>query len=132
MGVADLVATRAFYEAIAPHAGLQPPRTFAEHPDLIQVRGPDGGSCSFVADGRLPTRHLHLAFPASDRGTVDAFHATATAAGYTDLGAPGERPHYHPGYYGAFVADPDGTSIEVGLLRSGRRHARSGRLDGPD
>ena len=41
------------------------------------------------------------------------FHRAATAAGYRDNGAPGERPEYHPGYYGAFVLDPDGNNVEV-------------------
>ena len=44
---------------------------------------------------------------------VRAFHAAALAAGYADNGAPGERLAYHPGYYGAFVLDPDGNNIEV-------------------
>ena len=44
---------------------------------------------------------------------MDAFHEAALAAGGTDNGAPGERPHYHPGYYGAFVLDPDGHNIEA-------------------
>jgi catechol 2,3-dioxygenase-like lactoylglutathione lyase family enzyme len=56
---------------------------------------------------------VHLAFPADDDATVRAFHAAALAAGYTDHGAPGERPQYHPGYYGAFVLDPDGHNVEV-------------------
>ena len=56
---------------------------------------------------------MHIAFPASENATVDVFHATATGAGYRDNGAPGERPIYHPGYYGAFVLDPDGNNIEV-------------------
>jgi len=54
-----------------------------------------------------------MAFPADDNAGVDAFHRAATAAGYRDNGAPGEREHYHPGYYGAFVLDPDGNNIEV-------------------
>ena len=41
------------------------------------------------------------------------FHREATAAGYRDNGPPGERSVYHPGYYGAFVLDPDGNNIEV-------------------
>ena len=49
----------------------------------------------------------------TDDAVVDAFHAAAVAAGYRDNGAPGERPQYHPGYYGAFVLDPDGHNIEV-------------------
>jgi predicted lactoylglutathione lyase len=56
---------------------------------------------------------VHLALPASDNATVDAFHRTATEAGYRDNGAPGERPRYHPGYYGASVLDPDGNNVEV-------------------
>jgi hypothetical protein len=44
---------------------------------------------------------------------VDAFHQAAVAAGYRDNGPPGERPVYHPGYYGAFVLDPAGFNVEV-------------------
>ena len=56
---------------------------------------------------------MHLAFPAGDDATVDAFHRAAVAAGYRDNGAPGERPEYHTGYYAAFVLDPDGNNVEV-------------------
>lgn len=55
----------------------------------------------------------HIAFTAPDRAAVDAFHAAALAAGATDNGAPGPRPHYHERYYGAFVLDPDGNNIEA-------------------
>jgi catechol 2,3-dioxygenase-like lactoylglutathione lyase family enzyme len=54
-----------------------------------------------------------MAFRAHDDATVEAFHAAATAAGYRDNGAPRERPEYHPGYYGAYVLDPDGNNVEV-------------------
>jgi catechol 2,3-dioxygenase-like lactoylglutathione lyase family enzyme len=56
---------------------------------------------------------VHLAFLAPDRAAVDAFHAAALAAGGVDHGAPGLRPDYHPGYYGAFVIDPDGNNVEA-------------------
>jgi len=49
----------------------------------------------------------------AENATVRAFHAAAVAAGYTDHGGPGERAIYHPGYYGAFVLDPDGHNVEV-------------------
>ena len=49
----------------------------------------------------------------SDDATVDAFHREAVEAGYRDNGAPGERPVYHPGHYGAFVLDPDGNNVEL-------------------
>lgn len=56
--------------------------------------------------------HVHVAFQAPDRETVQRFHAAALAAGGRNNGAPGER-HYHPGYYAAFVLDPDGNNIEA-------------------
>jgi catechol 2,3-dioxygenase-like lactoylglutathione lyase family enzyme len=66
---------------------------------------------SRAASGKL-TGRIHLGFQAKDRAAVDRFHAAATAAGGQDNGAPGPRP-YHPGYYAAFVLDPDGNNIEV-------------------
>jgi catechol 2,3-dioxygenase-like lactoylglutathione lyase family enzyme len=56
---------------------------------------------------------VHVAFHARSREEVRAFHAAALAAGGTDFGAPGLRPEYHPGYYGAFVLDPDGHNMEA-------------------
>jgi catechol 2,3-dioxygenase-like lactoylglutathione lyase family enzyme len=115
VGVGDLERTRAFYETIARHAGFTTGPTNARFPDLVQFRAADGSSCSFVADGRPPTSNLHIAFPAPDRESVEAFHREAIDAGYGDNGPPGERPHYGPGYYAAFVLDPDGTNVEVVL-----------------
>ena len=54
-----------------------------------------------------------MAFGTDDDGAVQGFHAAATGAGHRSLGEPGERPRYHPGYYAAFVFDPDGNNIEV-------------------
>jgi len=69
------------------------------------------GSFSIVEDGD-PARNVHVAFPAANDGVVDAFHARMMDGGYRDNGAPGPRPVYHEGYYGAFVLDPDGNNIE--------------------
>jgi catechol 2,3-dioxygenase-like lactoylglutathione lyase family enzyme len=107
--VADLAATRRFYTTIAPHAGIT---LGHDGPDRVQLAG-DGFSFSLIADERPLTEHVHIAFPAEDDATVRAFHAAALAAGYEDHGAPGERAAYHPGYYGAFVLDPDGHNVEV-------------------
>jgi len=63
--------------------------------------------------GPAATRGCHLAWRADTRDAVRAFHAAALAAGGTDNGAPGLRPHYHPDYYGAFVIDPDGNNVEA-------------------
>ncbi len=107
--VRDLQASRRFYTTIAPHAGL---RLTYDEPGRVQLSGPDY-SFSLVRDERPLTEHVHLAFPAREDATVRAFHAAALAAGYEDHGAPGERAVYHPGYYGAFVLDPDGHNVEV-------------------
>jgi catechol 2,3-dioxygenase-like lactoylglutathione lyase family enzyme len=66
---------------------------------------------SEAAAGKLTGRH-HLAFQAGSREVVERFHAEGLAAGGRDNGAPGERP-YHPGYYAAFLLDPDGNNIEA-------------------
>ena len=60
-----------------------------------------------------PSGHMHLAFVAKDRPTVDAFYRAAMAAGAKDNGEPGPRPHYHATYYGAFVVDPAGNNLEA-------------------
>ncbi len=62
---------------------------------------------------------VHVAITAKDRGTVDAFHKAALAAGGKDNGAPGLRPQYGHSYYAAFVLDPDGHNIEAVCYRSG-------------
>jgi hypothetical protein len=55
---------------------------------------------------------LHIGFAGRDRRGVDRWWERLTAAGYTSDGEPGERPEYHESYYGAFVLDPDGLSVE--------------------
>jgi catechol 2,3-dioxygenase-like lactoylglutathione lyase family enzyme len=105
--VADLAAAKRFYETLAPYARL---RLRTDTPDRAQFAG-ETASFSLVS-GR-PTEHVHLAFPARDDATVDAFHQALVEAGYRDDGAPGERPAYHPGYCGAYILDPDGNNVEV-------------------
>jgi catechol 2,3-dioxygenase-like lactoylglutathione lyase family enzyme len=105
--VADVAAAKAFYEAVAPFGGF---RLNSEAPERVQFVGAEG-SVSFVAGE--PTENVHLAFEAQDNDTVAAFHRALTDAGYRDNGAPGQRPEYHEGYYGAFVLDSDGNNVEV-------------------
>jgi catechol 2,3-dioxygenase-like lactoylglutathione lyase family enzyme len=105
--VADVEAAKAFYATIAAAAGF---RLAGERPGWAHFAGA-GGTFSLVPGE--PTENLHMAFPAPDRAAVYAFHRTATGAGYRDNGGPGERAQYHPGYYGAFVLDPDGNNIEA-------------------
>jgi catechol 2,3-dioxygenase-like lactoylglutathione lyase family enzyme len=107
--VADPAASKRFQLAVAPHTGM---RLAADEPELVRFAG-DGHSITFLRDDRPATTRVHLAYGARDDEAVRAFHAAALAAGYEDHGAPGERAVYHPGYYGAFVLDPDGHNVEV-------------------
>jgi catechol 2,3-dioxygenase-like lactoylglutathione lyase family enzyme len=87
-----------------------------------QIRDLDVARACGIGPGHKPILWLkpgesvtptHVAFRVDRRSLVDEFHRAALDAGGTDHGAPGLRPHYHPGYYGAFVLDPDGYNIEV-------------------
>ncbi len=100
----DVAAIRRFYLATGQEIGV-------DEPDHVQI-ATGNATISFVT-GEPPTEHVHIAFGVDTNEAVDAFHRAAIEAGYTDNGAPGERAAYHPGYYGAFVLDPDGHNIEA-------------------
>jgi catechol 2,3-dioxygenase-like lactoylglutathione lyase family enzyme len=106
--VGDVARSKAFYEAALAPLGYR--IVMEPAPGLVGmgVRFPD----FWLAQSDTPTV-AHVALRADDRAAVDAFHAAALAAGGTDNGAPGLRPQYHPGYYGAFVIDPDGNNVEA-------------------
>src|SRR5437588_2582302 len=104
--VADLAASRSFYETV-----LEP----LEIPLLID----DGETAQFPnfglsADGTASSG-AHVAFVASQREMVDAFHAAGLSAGYRDNGAPGVRSYGPPimEYYSAYLLDPDGNNVEA-------------------
>ena len=107
--VRSVEETERFYSTAASVLDLELREGSPER--MVGLRG-KVASCSFVS-GEQPTENVHLAFPAPDRATVDEFHRVALAAGYRDNGAPGERPQYHSGYYGAFVLDPDVNNVEA-------------------
>ncbi|HWT71297.1 MAG TPA: VOC family protein [Oxalicibacterium sp.] len=122
--VADLQVSRRFYSAVLDVLG-------------IPVNGEGDGffwadelvvseANSEAAQGVLTGRH-HLAFQAIDRAAVDRFYETALAHGGKDNGRPGERS-YHPGYYAAFVLDPDGNNIEAVYHGEAKRNADAVRI----
>lgn len=119
--VADLQASRSFYDAIFDALGMPVGGAGEDYfwVDELFVSSKD----SAAAEGKLTGRH-HLAFQAADRTMVDAFYRAGLAAGGTDHGAPGERP-YHPGYYAAFLLDPDGNNIEAVYHGDHQRSAAS-------
>ncbi|AQT82540.1 glyoxalase [Mycolicibacterium litorale] len=80
--------------------------------------GVDGKPEFWIADASAgeatgPNREVHIAFAAKDAESVQAFYHTALALGSEPLHAPRLWPEYHPGYYGAFVRDPDGNNVEA-------------------
>ncbi len=101
--VADLGRSARFYEAVL--RALDP---------AITVRRGDGWLAAdelFLSDDGPPSP-VHVAFQAADEEAVRRFHEAGLAAGGTDNGAPGERS-YHPGYYAAYLLDPDGYNVEA-------------------
>src|SRR5262245_12946268 len=124
MPVSDIARATEFYEAALSPLGygvvMQVSAEQTGHGAAVGL-GPPGAAADFqsgkpsfwIGEGERLGGHIHVAFLASSRATVDAFYAAALAAGGKDNGAPGLRPHYHANYYAAFVFDLDGNNIEA-------------------
>lgn len=97
----DLEASKAFYTKTLATLGIP----VIESGDYFHADE------LWVGVGPQPHR-IHLAFQAPDRDAVDRFYRAGLEAGGRDNGAPGERA-YHPGYYSAFLLDPDGNNVEA-------------------
>ena len=107
IAVSDLAASERFYRAVLSVLGVEPSHADAE---LVEWEDWDIGP----TDDQHPlTRGLHVGFHAPDRAAVDAFWQAGIDAGYTNDGPPGSRTLYGPEYYGAFLLDPDGNSVEA-------------------
>ena len=112
IGVANLERSREFYRRALEPLG------FVEygpgHPGARDTSFGADGENDFAVSERYPSLgSAHIAFAAESRAQVEAFHVAALAAGGVDNGAPGPRAQYSPGYYGAFVIDPDGNNVEA-------------------
>lgn len=123
--VSDLKASHEFYAAVLAVLEIPIVDTADGYfwADELVVSAAD----SPAALGMLTGRH-HLAFQAKDRAIVDAFYRAALNHGGRENGAPGERP-YHPGYYAAFVLDPDGNNIEAVYHGEAKRSAPSVKIE---
>ena len=119
--VADLDVSHTFYSAVmgALNIAISGKGDGFFWADEFVVSSTD----SEAAQGRLTGRQ-HIAFQAKNRDMVDLFYKQALAHGGTDNGAPGERP-YHPGYYAAFVLDPDENNIEAVYHGEAKRNVDS-------
>ncbi len=107
--VRDGAKAKGFYAAALAPLGYEVLMEFEGSYGLGAEKKPD----LWIAEDRENTRPTHLAFVATRRAAVDAFHRAALAAGGKDNGGPGLRPHYHPTYYAAFVLDENGHNVEV-------------------
>ncbi len=110
LAVTDLGASRDFYQQALAPLGFAPVVEL-EKPPVIAFGLPTMPQF-WIHEGR-PTADVHVAFHAEDSERVDAFHEAGIGAGGRDNGAPGLRPHYHPGYYAAYLLDPDGNNVEA-------------------
>lgn len=111
-GVTDFERSIQFYDRALSPLGVR--RLFDASTLTAKATGyGDRRPWFWIAEHDPTSGKLHIAIRASGREAVDAFHREALLAGGMDNGGPGLRPHYHPGYYGAFVMDPDGHNIEA-------------------
>jgi len=112
VAVTDLERSRRFYaQALAP-LGFTEQGPWSDARREIAFGRERAGD--FAISAHYPSGGVvHVAFRAESREAVDAFHAAALAAGGRDNGAPGFRPEYADGYYGAFALDPDGHNVEA-------------------
>ena len=113
IGVADVGRSANFYDAALGALGM---RRVAQIPENLGTDGIGYGLDHpiFWIDRFHPhSAKQHTAFGAKSRTEVDAFYAAALKAGGIDNGGPGLRKQYAPGYYAAFVLDPDGNNIEA-------------------
>lgn len=122
IGVADLAVSRRFYTAVLAALGIEPLAYIARDKTAADASSTDLGGIAYGAtypvfwidSFHVHSTKQHTAFRARSRAEVDAFHAAGLAAGGTDHGAPGLREGGSPpGYYAAFVRDPDGNNIEA-------------------
>ena len=109
---ADYPKSQAFYDTVLAVLGFSRQLDFGEAIGY----GRDGKPTFWIADGRRglgPNREIHIAFAAADEDAVRAFHEAAVGLGAESLHEPRLWPEYHPGYFGAFVRDPDGNNVEA-------------------
>ena len=112
VGVSDLAASREFYRHALTPLGFAELGSWREGAQEVTfgLEEADDFAISTAYGTGAP---VHVAFAADRREQVDAFYSAALEAGGRDNGAPGLRPEYSDGYYGAFVLDPDGHNIEA-------------------
>lgn len=108
---ADYPKSQEFYDSVLAVLGYSRQMDFG----VAIGYGHDGKPSFWIAEGSTmgPNRETHIAFQAAAEAAVRAFHEAAVRVGAESLHAPRLWPEYHPGYFGAFVRDPDGNNVEA-------------------
>jgi catechol 2,3-dioxygenase-like lactoylglutathione lyase family enzyme len=119
--VANLAASKRFYAETLSTLGLS---ICGEGPDFFWLDELFVSSKDSQAAAGALTGRVHLAFQAPTHESVTSFYEAGLGAGGKDNGPPGARP-YHPGYYAAFLLDPDGNNIEAVFHGPSKRSAPS-------
>jgi catechol 2,3-dioxygenase-like lactoylglutathione lyase family enzyme len=108
---ADYPKSQQFYDSVLGALG------FVRQLDFGRAigYGRDGHAAFWISDGAGMglNRENHIAFEAADENAVRAFHRAAVELGAESLHEPRLWREYHPGYFGAFVRDPDGNNVEA-------------------
>jgi catechol 2,3-dioxygenase-like lactoylglutathione lyase family enzyme len=110
--VSDIARSFAFYREALGTLGIEVLADFTVGGERHVGFGTDKPDF-WISSGRPLRGETHVAFTASSRSEVQAFHSVALSMGGRDNGSPGVRAHYHPDYYGAYVLDPDGNNVEA-------------------
>lgn len=116
LAVPDLAASTAFYEPMLATLDVVRILTIPANGDqsaLVGFGWRDRKPFFWLVEGGTVGTGMHLAFTAGSRDEVVAFHAAALAAGATEELAPAVHPEYHADYYGGFVTDVNGISLEA-------------------
>jgi catechol 2,3-dioxygenase-like lactoylglutathione lyase family enzyme len=121
----NLERTKRFYRAVLGALGKPISADDAQHLACDELW------IDALGDDQRSATHVHLAFQAQDRDAVRRFHAAGLEAGGHDNGTPRERP-YHPGYFAAFLIDPDGNNIEAVHHGRAERSAESIQIRAKD
>lgn len=119
--VADLDLSKRFYAATLGALRIS---IAGEGPDFFWVDELFVSSKDSKAAAGALTGRAHFAFQAPTKEAVNAFYEAGLAAGGKDNGPPGDRP-YHPGYFAAFLIDPDGNNVECVFHGPAHRSAPS-------
>jgi catechol 2,3-dioxygenase-like lactoylglutathione lyase family enzyme len=113
IGVRDIVKAKHFYDAVLKPLGYT---CLSESPDSLGYGANAAAFWINAVERPVPAdmkSGLHFCFTAPTRKGVDAFHSAALASGGQDNGKPGLRNEYGPGYYAAFIVDPEGYRVEA-------------------